>query len=129
MTKNSILLVEDEVLLCWVLDEAMRECGYEVRTLTTGNEGLNALEECGSFDVLVTNIRLADGPDGWALARRARELNPSIGVLYVSGDSASAHDREGVEGSLMLTKPFLPDEVCAAVASIFEGSAQATGTR
>ena len=119
------MLVEDEVLLGWVLDEAMRECGYEVRTLTTGNEGLNALEERGSFDVLVTNIRLADGPDGWALARRAREINPSIGVLYVSGDSASAHDREGVEGSLMLTKPFLPDEVCEAIGSILKRPLQA----
>ena len=118
MGKKSILLVEDEVLLCWILEEALRSCGYEVRTLTTGNDGLAALEGPQDFDVLVTNIRLAHGPDGWSLARRARELSPAIGVLYVSGDSAAQHDEEGVEGSLMLGKPFQPDDVCEAVASL-----------
>lgn len=118
MRKRSILLVEDEVLLCWVLEEALRDCDHDVRTLTTGNEGLAALEEGPSYDVLVTNIRLADGPSGFALARRARELMPTIGVLYVSGDSVAEHDRQGVEGSLMLAKPFQPDDVCEAVSSL-----------
>ena len=118
MKNISILLLEDEVLLCWILEEALRDCGYEVRTLTTGDEGLAALEESGRFDILVTNIRLADGPDGWALARRARERNPDIAVLYVSGDSAAAHGHRGVEGSVMLAKPFQPEEVCHAVESL-----------
>jgi two-component system OmpR family response regulator len=106
---KAILLVEDEVLLCWVLDEALRESGYTVHTAATGNEGVAALESGRKFDFLVTNIRLADGPDGWALSRRAREINPAIEVLYVSGDSAALHGAEGVAGSTMLAKPFEPD--------------------
>jgi two-component system, cell cycle response regulator CpdR len=118
MTKKSVLLVEDEILLCWVVEDALRECGHEVVTLTTGSEGLKALEGSRSFDALVTNIKLPDGPDGWALARRARELDPSIAVLYVSGDSIARHDDDGVEGSKMLAKPFDPDKLCDTLAGI-----------
>jgi CheY-like chemotaxis protein len=118
MSKTSVLLVEDEILLCWVVEDALRECGHEVLTLTTGCEGLEALEQGHAFDALVTNIKLADGVDGWALARRARELDPSIAVLYVSGDSVSRHNEDGVEGSKMLAKPFDPDKLCDALAGL-----------
>ena len=84
-------MVEDEVLLCWVVEEALLETGYSVETATTGHEGVAALERGEDLDLLVTNIRLGDGPSGWDLARRARELNPGIKVLYVTGDSAALH--------------------------------------
>lgn len=118
MTKPSILLVEDETLLCWVLEDALVEFGHDVRTATTGNGGINALETGQPFDALVTNIRLVDGPDRWALARKARELDPTIGVLYVSGDTAAQHKQKGVQGSLMLAKPFEPDRLYQALASL-----------
>lgn len=73
---KSVLLVEDEVLLCWVLEEELVEGGYDVTTATTGNRAQAALRQGRTFHALVTNIRLADGPDGWALAQEARELNP-----------------------------------------------------
>jgi len=111
VAQSAILLVEDEVLLCWVLEEALLETGYSVEIATTGNDGLAALEGSTRFDLLVTNIQLADGPSGWTLARRARSINPDIQVLYVSGDSAALHEAEGVERSLMLSKPFEPDRL------------------
>lgn len=116
MAKKSLLLVEDEVLLCWVLEEALRDDGYDLLTLTTGDEGWAALESAQSFDALVTNIRLKDGPDGWSLAKRARERNPLIAVLYVSGDSAPQHKSHGVPGSVMLSKPFEPEALRQALA-------------
>jgi DNA-binding response OmpR family regulator len=120
MTKKSVLLVEDEVLLCWVLEDAVTACGYAVQTRTTGDAGMAALDTDGPFDALLTNIKLPDGPDGFALARHARKLDCSIAVLYVSGDSAARHAAEGVEGSKMLAKPFDPDYLCATLASLMD---------
>lgn len=117
---KAILLVEDEVLLCWILEEALRDDGYAVHIATTGNGGLEALESGRKFSALITNIRLKDGPDGWTLARRAREIDPAIPVLYVSGDSASQHKDMGVEGSLMLSKPFQPEALHQKLAAILE---------
>jgi two-component system cell cycle response regulator CpdR len=61
---------------------------------------------------------LKDGPDGWALARRARELRPDIPVLFVSGDSMAKHRTDGVPGSHMLAKPFRLDKLRQALASL-----------
>ncbi len=123
MAKKSLLLVEDEVLLCWMLEEELREDGYDVLTSTTGNEGLAALESGRAFDALVTNVRLEDGPDGWSLAETARERDPQIAVLYVSGDSAAQHKHNGVPGSLMLSKPFEHEALRTALASLLAKTA------
>jgi two-component system, cell cycle response regulator CpdR len=124
MAKQSILLVEDETFLCWIFKEELAAYGYDVCVRTTGNEGMAALEADRSFDALVTNIRLVDGPDGWSLARRARELNPLIEVVYISGDSAAQHEDKGVRGSLMLSKPFHPEELHQALASLVDGKSR-----
>lgn len=119
MAGKSILLVEDELLLCWIVEETLIDDGHRVTIATTGNEGQAALEG-GRFELLVTNIRLRDGPDGWALARLAREREPGIRVLYVTGDSATQHAVEGVAQSVILAKPFEPDALTAAIVALFE---------
>jgi CheY-like chemotaxis protein len=122
----SILVVEDETLLSWIIDETLRDKGYHVTLATTGAEGLAAIEGQGHFDLLVTNIKLADGPDGWSLARHAREANPQIPVLFVSGDSAYQHTDNGVPGSRMLSKPFLAEDLETAVAEMLDNPLRAS---
>ena len=114
----TILLVEDEALLCWLLEETLLDRGYEVTLATSGNDGLAAIEASQHFDLLISNIRLQDGPDGWSLARRARELDPQIRVLFVSGDSAHEHADHGVPGSVMLSKPFEAEDFETAIADL-----------
>lgn len=116
----SILLIEDELLLCWSLEEALKPFGYTVVISTTGNAGLTAIEGSFPYDAIVTNIRLADGPDGWTLARRARQLHPQVAVIYVSGDSAADHAEQGVPGSVMLSKPFYPQQVQATLKRLLQ---------
>jgi CheY-like chemotaxis protein len=120
MAGKSILLVEDELLLCWVVEEALVEEGHRVTIATTGDGGREALEAGQPFDLLITNIRLKDGPDGWRLSRLARERQPDIPVLYVTGDSAAQHPAEGVPGSVILSKPFDPDALKSAIAGLLE---------
>lgn len=119
---NSILLVEDEVVLCLALEAELVDAGYQVRIETTGDRGWAALEQGHHFHALVTNIRLSEGPDGWALARRARELYPTIAVIYVSGGSAADHPAEGVPESKMLSKPFKVELLLRAIAGALDAS-------
>ena len=114
-----ILLVEDEVLIRMNLQEELAEAGFELVVAADGHRALAELEaDAGRFRALVTDIRLGRGPNGWEVARRARELVPEMGVVYVSGDSAFEWSAQGVPGSVMVPKPFVPAQVITAVATL-----------
>lgn len=67
---------------------------------------------------LITDIQLGGGANGWDVARRARELKPSMPVVYVSGDSSSHWEANGVPGSIMIQKPFALAQVTTAIAQL-----------
>jgi len=115
-----LLLVEDEELIAHTLEDALVEGGFEVRTVLDGAQALRHLEEAPqSFKALVTDIRLPHvGPNGFELAHRARELTPTIAVIYMSGDSALEWASQGVPKSVMLQKPFAIAQLVTAVSNL-----------
>jgi CheY-like chemotaxis protein len=114
-----LLLVEDELLIRMNLEEELAEAGFDLAVTTNGRE---AMAELGTnparFCAVVTDIRLGRGPDGWEVARRAREAVPSIPVLYISGDSAHEWGVRGVPNSVMVAKPFHSAEVIDALSTL-----------
>jgi DNA-binding response OmpR family regulator len=110
-----VLLVEDEVLIAMMIEDAMLERGFEVYTATSAGEALQVLSEA-PVDVLFTDINIEGDMDGSALARRAREMHPELAVLYASGTLKSVVD--AVPGSTFVPKPYAPSEVCAMVAEM-----------
>jgi CheY-like chemotaxis protein len=118
-----LLYVEDEVLIQDVVETALQDGGFKVETVMTGDEAVAVLEARASdFTALITDINLPAGPDGWDVARRARELAPNIPVIYVTGDSAHEWTAKGVPDSLMLTKPFAPAQIVVAVSSLINAA-------
>lgn len=114
-----LLLVEDEKPIAEFVTHALEDGGYSVIAANTGNSAIRSLDEnisniCG----LITDIRLPDGPDGWEVARRARELKPDIPVVYMSGDSAADWSAKGVPKSLVLQKPFASAQLVTAISSL-----------
>ncbi|MGL3104885.1 response regulator transcription factor [Bradyrhizobium sp. BR 1432] len=68
----SVLLVEDDPLIREFVAEALREAGYHVIHVSTGEEAL-AWCQRHVADVLVTDVRLPGQVDGWQIAERYRE--------------------------------------------------------
>lgn len=102
----ALLLAEDEALIRLAMEHALENGGFDVVAVQSGDAALSVLLNSGPrFAGLITDIRLGDGIDGWALARRARELVPEICVVYVTGDSAEDWPAKGVPGSTVLQKP------------------------
>jgi DNA-binding response OmpR family regulator len=58
------------------------------------------------------------GPSGWEIGRRARELTPTLPVIYMSGDSAHEWSAHGVPQSIMLQKPFALAQLVTAVTTL-----------
>ena len=109
-----LLLIEDEPLVALAMQDALEHAGYNVIMADDGYSGAAAVESSiGEVAGLITDIRLGSGPDGWLLARQARERRPELPVLYVTGDSAREWSVRGVAGSAVLQKPFQPERMLA----------------
>jgi DNA-binding response OmpR family regulator len=114
-----LLLVEDEPLIIDVLEFALTDSGYEVSKANSGTQALENIDAYGSrYRAIVTDIKLGRGHDGWAVAKRARELFPRMPIVYMSGDSASEWASKGVPGSVILAKPFAPAQLVTAVSTL-----------
>ncbi|EJW09410.1 CheY-like receiver protein [Rhodovulum sp. PH10] len=116
-----MLLVEDEVLISMMIEDAMIERGFEVYTATNADDALQVLEDGTPVDVLFTDINIDGEVDGTKLARLARAMRPELGVVYASGTQGSVPD--AVPGSNFVPKPYAAADVCAMLASLKAGNA------
>lgn len=124
MGKPTALVVEDEWLLLDVMEAELCEEGFDVVTATSGQEAICKLEEAAEdITCLLTDIRLGSGADGWKVAQRARQLNPALPVIYMTGDSHVQWQANGVPRSILLSKPFALSNLKAAVAQLVSPSA------
>ena len=117
-TAPHVLYVEDDMAVLELGVNALEDGGFSVTTAVNAAEAIRQLEAKGpGFIALITDIDLPGGADGWAVARRARELFPKLPVVYVSGGSAHGWASRGVPGSVMLTKPFALAQLVVAVSN------------
>jgi len=116
--RSRVLLVEDEFLLADMVAEVLGEHGFEVFTAANAKDALRHLT-CGSpCDILLTDIKLAGGIDGTALARLARVLRPNLPVVYASGSYRAIEDLDAVSGAIFVPKPYNPDKLCEVLSEI-----------
>jgi CheY-like chemotaxis protein len=72
----------------------------------------------------LTDVNLGSGISGWELARQIREITPGFPVVYMTSASAPAWKAQGVDGSLLIEKPFAPAQLAAAVSQLLDTGAQ-----
>lgn len=101
-----LLVVDDEVRLMTALRDTLRDHGYEVTGVTTGEEAQAALRTA-PFDVLLTDLMMP-GMDGIALLKAALELDPSlIGIVMTGhGTIATAVETMQIGAFDYILKPF-----------------------
>lgn len=107
-----VLVVEDDPLVLEIVVEALRDAGLDVIQAKDGEEALTWCRQRVA-DVLVTDIRLPGRIDGWQIAERCREHDPSLPVIYTTGFSPV--EARPVSGSLTLSKPYHPERVVQAI--------------
>ena len=117
----SVLLVEDEADVRELIEEAFAQRGLAVRTAESDVAAYAVLaREARQFDLLVADINLGEGTTGFDVARRARQLNPNLAVIYITGHAAHL-DRFGVDGGVMFPKPFRPVELAERALAVLDG--------
>jgi DNA-binding response OmpR family regulator len=114
-----ILVIEDDLPIQVVVEDALADGGFEPAIAPSGEEAVTLLKGNKSkYCALVTDINLTGRIDGWELARLAREINPEFPILYITGAHAHQWPSRGVPNSVLLTKPFAPAQLVTAVSQL-----------
>jgi CheY-like chemotaxis protein len=108
--QRTILFVEDEPLLGELMTAALTDRGFDVQAVPDAGGALRYLLSGAEVDVLFTDIDLGEGMNGAQLAKLARELRPTLPIIYASGRRSLA-DFPTVPNSTFLPKPYSLNEV------------------
>ena len=111
-----VLIADDDVTMGSFCARALTAAGHQVLTTTEADGAITALRTQGPFDLLLTDIRMP-GRSGLDLARIAREIDPAIAVVIMTGHSSVATLRASLRRGVAdyLTKPFELDELRSVV--------------
>jgi CheY-like chemotaxis protein len=83
----TILVVDDERGALEFAEAGLCSLDYRVIAVPSATAALQLLESRCDVDLLFTDIVMPDDLDGFLLARRARQLRPSIRILYATAYS------------------------------------------
>ena len=114
-----ILVVEDEELLREIIHDALKEGGFDLTTVASGQEAVAEIESgVVKYSALVTDINLKGPMKGWEVARLVRQIDPAFPIVYMTGAAADEWASEGVPHSILLNKPFAPAQLVTAVSQL-----------
>lgn len=82
--EKTILLVEDDDVVRHLTVEVLEEFGYRVHALCDAPSALELLRGDLAVDLLMSDIGLP-GMDGRELVQNARQVRPTLPVLFASG--------------------------------------------
>lgn len=111
--RRPVLVVEDDDLLREVLTLQIEQAGY-LSIQATNVDAAVALLETHSPLAVVTDLHLRSKGNGFDLAYLARDIDPLVAILVLTGDSEASSD--GLpSGTEVLIKPVRAKELIAAV--------------
>lgn len=114
-----VLVIEDDVPIQVVVEDALMDSGFEPAVAPSGEEAVTLLKGMPStYCALVTDINLRGKMTGWEVARQAREIDPGFPIVYITAAHANQWASRGVPNSVLLTKPFAPAQLVTAVSEL-----------
>lgn len=117
---RSILIVDDEPNMRWVLGRALEQAGYEVHSAESGDDAAGLLVR-EPIDLVLLDLKLR-GEDGLTILRRLRERRPDLVVLILTayGTVPTAVVAMQLGAADFLRKPFDVEEVVFKIARALE---------
>jgi PAS domain S-box-containing protein len=127
---ETVLVVEDEGMLCVVICEALKAQGYEVLRAQSSDEAQQiAADHPGPIHLLLTDL-VMPGLGGRELAARLLASRPEIRVLYMSGYTGEVAAGRGIDkGLAFLEKPFTTRALARKVRNVLDDQRPAGARR
>jgi DNA-directed RNA polymerase specialized sigma24 family protein/CheY-like chemotaxis protein len=113
-TKARVLIIEDEAVIAMDLSDLVTAAGHEVCGMETTASGAVAAAKRERPDLVLADIQLADGSSGIDAVKEILE-SFDVPVIFITAFPARLLTGERPEPTFLITKPYSPDMVRAAV--------------
>jgi len=123
-----VLLVEDEPLVRLLAADVLVEAKFRVIEAANAEEALTVLQAGVEVDVLLSDVEMPPGIDGYALARQVHERWPEIEILITSGREWPT-EGDLPPGAAFLAKPCPNETLVSYVQSAAERARGARSAR
>ena len=113
-----VLLVEDDPMIGYAVQQALRDAGYAVDWVCDGQRALTALEAL-DYNLVLLDLGLPR-TDGMAVLRAIRAARNDVPVLVLTARDATADRVAGLDGGAddYMTKPFAVSELLARMRAV-----------
>ncbi|MDN4166160.1 response regulator transcription factor [Cytophagales bacterium LB-30] len=115
MNTAHILLVEDDTNLAFVIKDNLELAGFTITHCASGEKAVECIDS-QSFDLFVLDVMLPR-VDGFTLAKRIREQNSQVPILFLTAKSLKEDRLQGfaLGADDYLTKPFSIEELICRI--------------
>lgn len=115
---DTILVVDDEVLVRMVVADHLRDCGYRVIEAGNGREAITILQSDKAIDLVFSDIQMPE-VSGFELAQWIRRERSDVKIILTSGGVKAAEAASDLcENGPLVTKPYELDDVVRRVRAL-----------
>lgn len=106
-----ILVIDDNIDICQLLERFLTKKGYDVETTISGKNGLDMVKKT-FFDLIFCDFKLRD-MEGRDVLMKVREISPGTQVAIITGYADVKIAVEVIKNGAFdyVTKPLIPDEI------------------
>jgi CheY-like chemotaxis protein len=130
MSKQSILVVDDDPSVLFTYRMILEQQGYAATAAATSSEAISILER-NDFDLLLCDLSLEEKHTGFEVFDFARSRNGGVPCVLLTGyASKEAVDRAEREGVAVLFKPIDIEEFLSTISRVLRsphGQIKASG--
>ena len=111
----TILLVEDDPTLGYLLREYLTMNGFKISLAKTASEALQLLDS-HIYELAILDVMLPE-MDGFHLAKEIRKINKQIPIIFLTARSLQEDKIQGLKlgADDYITKPFNVEELCLKI--------------
>jgi DNA-binding response OmpR family regulator len=128
-SRTSILLVEDDMNLGFVIQDILKIQGYRVHLCKDGKEGLQQFNS-EEYDLCLLDVMMPK-KDGFSLAEDIRKTNEDVPIVFLTAKGMTEDKIKGFKlgGDDYITKPFSHDELTLRINAILKRSQKTKNTQ
>jgi CheY-like chemotaxis protein len=114
LSREIILIVEDEALVRMLLVDVLEDAGFEILSACNADDAIKILESRADIGVIVTDINMPGSMDGLKLAAAVRDRWPPVRIIITTARQ-KPESSDMPSDAAFIRKPYDPDAMLSIV--------------